>query len=94
MSQGYRTGTAFLEGRVVEERVGARVQDLVGEGRGFHGIDAVNANFSRLDALEQPDQARDVSRLGLAVVHRLLDEWVIGDRDRVLDVLLTRHLFG
>ena len=89
-----RSGTARrapVDGlTVVEERVGRRVEDLVGEHGRLGGVDEVEAHLALPHPPPQLDEAVAVERLGEAVVHRLARERVVGDLDRPADVLLAR----
>ena len=49
-----RPRAALLEGRVVEEGVGAPVQDLLGQHRGDHRVDAVGPHLARADLARAP----------------------------------------
>ena len=87
--QLHGSGAALLEGRVVEERVGAGGQDLVGQRRGLGRVDARDLDAARLESGDDLGEALDVHGLVEAVVHRLADERVIGDLDRSGRVLLA-----
>ena len=92
MAQGNCARPSLLERRVVEERVGAGVQNLVGKGGRLHRVHAVDPDRPRLDPRQQLRQGREVGRLVQAVVEGLLHQGVVRNLDRVGDVVLTRHL--
>ena len=83
---------ALLEWRVVEERVGTGVQDLVRKGRGLDRLAEVHPHAAPLDALEERSEPAEIRGLVEAVVHRLLHERVVGNLDRAAQVLLAGDL--
>ena len=85
----HRPRPALLQWRVVEEGVGPPVQDLLGQHRGDHRVDAVRPHLAGADLAQHLGQAVEVHRLGAAVVQRLAHDGVLGDLDRSRDVLLA-----
>ena len=88
-TEGDGAGAALFERGVVEVGVGLGVEHLVGEGRGLGGVFGVEADLARFDAVEDVHQPVEVHRLVEAVVHRLLDQRVVGQLDGAGDVLLA-----
>ena len=77
-----RPGAALLERGVVEERVGAAVQDLVRERRGLGRLAEQGPHLARAEALEEADEPVHVGGLVQAVVERLPHDRMVGDLDR------------
>ena len=77
-----RAGAALLQRRVVEERVGAPVQDLVRERRRLGRLAEHGPHRAGPEALEERHEPRGVGGLVEAVVERLAHDRVIGDLDR------------
>ena len=90
-AQRDRVGAPVLQLLVVEERVGARGEDLVGEHRRLGGVGVVHGDRTGLHALQQVAHAVDVERLVQRVADGLAHEHVVGDLDRTGDVLLARR---
>ena len=67
----------LLGRRIVEERVRLRTQDLLRQRRRARELAAQDVDLSRLDALEQPDEALDVHRTRQAIGERLRHERMI-----------------
>ena len=88
-AQRHRPAAPLLEGGVVEEGVGPAVEDLVGQRRRLGGVPAGDGDGAALEASTSADQALDVHGLVQAVVHRLADQHMVGDRDRAGGVLLA-----
>ena len=74
-----RAGPALLERRVVEERVGVGVQELVAERRRLDHIARQHLDLAALDRRAQRGQPGAVERLGQAVADGVLHQRVIGD---------------
>ena len=74
---------ALLERRVVEERVGLRVQDAAREGRRLGRVDRARSMRAVAQAAQDLEEAVDVHRLGEAVLDRLAHDRVL---HRHLDV--------
>ena len=79
----------LFERGVIEEGIGTPVQDLLGQDRGRHSVDAQRPHVARPDSGEHVGQALEVHRLAAAVVEGLAHDGVIGDRDRPRNVLLA-----
>ncbi len=72
----------LLERRVVQERIGVGVQDLVRHHRRRRGLDRDGADLTALDLAEDRAQAVGVHRLVETVGERLVDERVLRRLDR------------
>ena len=85
-------GAALLEGGVVEEGVGPRVDDFLGEGGRLAQIPAHQREPALFHVREQGGQPIDIHGFGEAVVDRLVDERVIGNLALAGEVLLAGDL--
>ena len=85
----YRPGAALFERGVVQERIRAPVQDLLGEHRRDDRVDAVGPYLAGANRLQHLDEASEVHRLGAAVVKGLAHDQVVRDLNRPRDVLLA-----
>ncbi len=79
----------LLQRGVVEEGVGAAVQDLLGEHRGDDRVHAVRHDLAGPQPDEHRGEAGEVHRLGATVVEGLAHHRMRGDLDRARDVLLA-----
>ena len=93
-TQAHGSRAAFLDRRVVEVGVGLAAHDLMRHRRGLDGVPGVQPDLTRLDALQDANQLRQVHRLGEAVLHRLLDQGMVRHLQGAGDVLLAAHLLG
>ena len=85
-------GAALLEWGVVEEGVGPRVDDFLGEGGRLAQIPADQREPALFHVREQGGQFRHVHGFGEAVVDRLVDERVVGNLALAGEVLLAGDL--
>ena len=80
-AERYGAGAALLEGGVVEEGVGHRVEQLVGEHGGLGRVFAEDLDLAVFDAAEHVQHALGVERLREAVAERFEHEGVVGGLD-------------
>ena len=88
----HRPGAAFLQRRIVEERVRTGVEHLRRERRGLGEVAGDDSNLAGREARHQGFEPVDVHRLGQRVGDRLLHQGVIGDLAGAREVLDARDL--
>ena len=93
-ARGHGPGAALFERGRIQKGVRVGAQEFVAERRGLAGVAADEFDAAGLPVGEQGQEAVDVHRLVLAVVHRLADERVVGDRDVARVVFQAAHGFG
>ncbi len=87
-------GAAFLQRRVVEERVGGGGEHFAGQRAGAGEVACDHVDLARLQAAQDAQQAVQVHRLAQAVVQGLADQRVVGNLALADDVLQAGDLVG
>ncbi len=83
--------TTLLQGSVVEEGIGLRRDDLVGQRRGLTHVARHQALLAVDDLRQQGLELVEIHRLFETIANRLLDERMVRHLARPLDVLETGH---
>ena len=81
---------SLFEGCVIEKCVRLGVEDVVRQGRRLRSIARDADDLSAVNALQHASQPVEVHRLLQTVVHRLIDQGMVGDLTVAGDVLETR----
>ena len=89
-----RACSSFLQLAAVKKRIGIRVEQLVTKRRRLARVASDQFDSSRLDVFEHAMQAVEIHRFGQAVVHRLLNQRMIGQLVIANDVLLAAGQLG
>ena len=84
----------LFERRIIEERVGSGVQDLVRQRRGFGRIARDERQLASMNPREDLGKRVEVHRFLEAVAHGLVDQRMIGNRAVAGDVLEARGRVG
>ena len=90
----YRPGPALLERSVVEERIDGGVEQLVAQHRGLGQVLCRHPDLAGDQALELRLETMQIDCFLERILHRLVDERVVGDLPRAAYVVLARRRFG
>ena len=90
----YRPRPPLFQGRVIEERVWASVEQLMAEDRRLRRIDGFGRYLTALDGAQNGPQAIEVHCFVQTVVDRLAHEHVIGHANRSGEVLAASRRVG
>ena len=94
-ASGYhQIGAPLFRGRIVQERVGTRVQDFLRQGRGAAQVAAMETDLAVLIVVQYFFQPVNIHQVVQAIIDSLLNQWVLRYFPFLRQVILAGQLVG